>query len=117
MPMIEISDEEIIRDKQNIRVQLLNLVLKNDEEAIDQQKVFIHKMIRAPWLLEKIQKLLDRITMYDGDNELGNIYRTILFNEYFTDIPEKDWQMANTLNVSEGVIEYRKREAIKLFEY
>ena len=110
----DVSEEEIIRDKQEIRRKLLEIELDKDEDTKKRQMVFVHQAIRAPWLGDKIKQFLDHVAMYSGD-DLGDLYRSILVKEYFTDFPKKNWQVANISGVSEGVIEYRKREAIKLF--
>lgn len=114
IPGLEMSEEETVRDKQEIRHQLLELELDKDEDTKKRQMIFVHRAIRAPWLGDKIKLFLDQVAMYGGDN-LGDLYRSILVKEYFTDFPKKNWQVADISGVSEGVIEYRKREAIKLF--
>lgn len=43
------------------------------------------------------------------------MYRFILIDTYFSHRAEPNFRIAVRRNVSEGVIEYRKREAIKLF--
>lgn len=113
-PWTKMSEEEIIRDKQEIRYQLLQIALENEDDAIKQQMVFVHRAIRAPWLWDKIKILLDQVARY-GEGDIGNLYRSILVKEYFSDFPKNNWQVADVNGVSEGVVEYRKREAIKLF--
>ena len=114
LPTIKMTLEETIKDKQRARYELLCLMFNNDSDAITKQMVFVQSVVRAPWLWDKISQLLDLVAMYN-EEDLGNLYRTILIQSYFTDFPEPGWRLADMNSVGDSTLVYRKREAIKLF--
>lgn len=112
-PSNKMSDEEIAQDKQKIRRELLSLMLKNNNKAIKEQRAFTFKALRAPWLWKDINAILDLVGKYGDD--VGKLYKDILVKSYFCEFPETECSLAEIERVSEGVIDYRKREALKLF--
>ena len=108
------TPEEILKQKQEMRRLFLKLMRKDIKEHKDEQAVFIYKSVRAPWLWGKISILLDKVADF-GDK--GPLYKKILWKAYFDKNPMTDEQLAKYLHISDDVLKYRKREAIKRFAY
>ncbi len=113
-PIKIMTPEEVVLDKQASRRVFLELMVQDEKESEKDQRIFIYKCLQAPWLWSKIEILLKQVEFFGGP-ELGVLYRVILTKLYFSNMPETNGKLADSENVTEGVIEYRKREAIKLF--
>ena len=112
--MPTMTEEEIIKQKQEMRRLFLKLMKKDIKKHKDEQAIFIYKAVRAPWLWDKILILLDKVADF---GEQGPVYRKILRKSYFDKKTLTDEQLARLLHMSDDVLKYRKREAIKRFGY
>lgn len=107
------TEEEITKSKQKLRKKFLKLMKKDAETHGEAQRTFVYEAVRSPWLWDKLLLLLDMVADFSVKGEL---YRKILWSAYFTEgEPLTNEQLADEVNVSDDVIDYRKREAIKLF--
>jgi hypothetical protein len=107
------TEKEILKNKQELRREFLKLMKKDRKKHNEAQTTFVYKAVRAPWLWDKLIGLLDMVADFSYKGEL---YKKILWSAYFTDDdPMTNEQLADEVNVSDDVIDYRKREAIKLF--
>lgn len=113
-PVNIMTDEEIVVDKRLRRRELLHIMVENEKDSIAEQQAFVYKVLRTPWLWDRIQFLLDQVVI-NAPGDAGLMYKTILLKSYFSEFPETNCQLADLTNVSDSVIDYRKREAIKLF--
>ncbi len=102
---------DTIIEKQTKRIQFLKLMAKKGVRNLNKQKAFIYEVLRSPWMWDKINYLLDCMEEFDEDGN-GKLYKSILVNTYFK--YHSTWKVANIEGVSEGVIQYRKKEAIIL---
>lgn len=105
------AESEIILEKQTRRIQFLDLMVKKGVRNFNKQKIFMYEVLRTPWIWEKISYLLDCMEEFD-EVGTGKIYKSILVNTYFNYNPA--WKVGNTIGLTEGVIHYRKKEAITL---
>lgn len=112
IPTMVMSADEILMEKQSMRRVFLKLMRKNLEGAKDEQGIFIFKAIKAPWMWDKILYILDRVEDF---RTTGPTYRLILEHAYFSKNPMSNDALPQVVRVSESAIDYRKREAIKLF--
>jgi hypothetical protein len=109
----QMTDEEIRKNKQELRREFLKLMRKDKKKHEEKQRTFVYKAVRAPWLWDKLLLLLDMVADFSYK---GDLYKKILYCAYFTeDDPMTNEQLADEVDVSDDVIDYRKREAIKLF--
>ena len=107
------TEAELIKSKQRLRKKFLKLMKKDNKTHGKAQTTFVYEAVRAPWLWGKLLLLLDMVADFSVKGEL---YKKILWCAYFTDgEPLTNEQLADEVNVSDDVIDYRKREAIKLF--
>ncbi len=107
------TEEEIRKNKQELRREFLKLMKKDVKKHRNKQTTFVYKAVRATWLWDKLLLLLDMVADFSFKGEL---YKKILFCAYFTEgDPMTNEQLADEVNASDDVIDYRKREAIKLF--
>lgn len=107
------TKEQIIKNKQELRREFLKLMKKASKKHREAQKTFVIKAVRAPWLWDRLLLLLDMVADF---SKKGELYKRILLCAYFTDDdPLTNEQLAEEVDVSDDVIDYRKREAIKVF--
>ncbi len=107
------TEDEIVKSKQKLRRKFLKLMKKDAETHGEAQRTFVYEAVRSPWLWDKLLLLLDMVADFSVKGEL---YKKILWSAYFTEgDPLTNEQLADEVNVSDDVIDYRKREAIKLF--
>ena len=107
------TEDAILKNKQKLRRKFLRLIKKNGKKHSEEHTTFVYEAVRAPWLWDKLLLLLDMVADFSFKWDL---YRKILWCAYFTDDdPMTNEQLADEVNVSDDVIDYRKREAIKLF--
>ena len=107
------TEDAILKNKQELRRKFLRLIKKNGKKHSEEHTTFVYEAVRAPWLWNKLLLLLDMVADFSFK---GDLYRKILWCAYFTDDdPMTNDQLADEVNVSDDVIDYRKREAIKLF--
>ena len=112
IPTMVMSAEEIQREKQAMRREFLKLMRKDPELSKDEQGTFIFKAIKAPWMWDKILYILDKVEDF---RTTGPTYRLILEHAYFSKNPMSNDALPQVVRVSESAIDYRKREAIKMF--
>lgn len=105
------AETDTIIEKQTKRIQFLKLMAKKGVRYLNKQKAFIYEVLRNPWMWDKINYLLDCMEEFDEEGN-GKLYKSILVNTYFK--YHSTWKVANIEGVSEGVIQYRKKEAIIL---
>lgn len=112
IPLNIFSEQEIIREKQEMRREFLRLMSKDPRFARKEQQAFILRALRAPWMMEKIHMLLNEVGNYE---QIGGLYKSIIIRGYGPEFAMTNEEVAKAEHVSDAVIDYRKREAIKLF--
>ena len=110
--MPSMTPKEILKQKQEMRRELLRLMKKDIKRFKAEQEKFIVKAIRAPWMWEKIEYLLDKVADF---SDQGKNYKKILLYGYLKGVMTNEQLEEAIPELGENTITYRKREAIKLF--
>ena len=111
--MPTMTPEQILKQKQEMRRELLRLMKKDTKRFKAEQEKFIIKALMAPWMWEKIEQLLNKVADF---HEQGPVYKKILLLGYLTEKPLTGEALQEKIpELGDNTITYRKREAIKLF--
>ena len=106
------TEKQITIEKQLRRREFLEIMRLPISKSRMQQEHFIFKVLESEWMQQKVEMILDEVEDFRA---MGSIYRGILETCYLSEDPQTNEEATRIVGISETALDYRKREAIKLF--